>query len=104
MVWDKRPNRFFAVCEKVPRSRLVCDTIFGERFQLWGWAGGEREAHKFVQNFLVQKCRRAGVIKDMRRQKVGLAALESDASWTVWCMARDKKEGPENGVPCPNSF
>ena len=88
-----RPNRFFAICEKVPSSRLVRDTLFRERFQLWGWAGDEEEAHKFVLDLLVQKGRRAGVINDMRRQKVGLTALESETSWSAWCLSRDRKVG-----------
>ena len=58
-VWDKKLTRLGALCSHLYDIRLLESTIFGSRFQMWGWAESPAAAKLAFTYLVTQRARDA---------------------------------------------
>ena len=74
-VWDKNLTRLGALCSHLYDLRLLKSTIFGSRFQLWGWAESPAVAKLGVTHMVTQRAREHKIVQDMLQCRLGRACL-----------------------------
>ena len=52
------------MCQNLTERRAVSDTLFGDRFQLWGWADTPVIAQAMTSDSILENARQSGVIAD----------------------------------------
>ena len=94
--WDKFTHKQYAVCQNLMERSAVSDTLFGDRFQLWGWADGPVIAQAMTLDHILESARQGGVIADV--VEVGLcrkafASWEDTLSWLreTWIPSRSRQ-------------
>ena len=74
-VWDKKLTRLGALCSHLYDIRLLESTIFGSRFQLWGWAESPAATNLAVTYLVTQRAREHKILQDMLQRRLGRACL-----------------------------
>ena len=74
-VWDKKLTRLGALCSHLYDIRLLESTIFGSRFQSWGWAESPAVAKLAVPHMVTQRAREHKILQDMLQRRLGRACL-----------------------------
>ena len=79
-VWDKKLTKLGGLCSQLYDTRLLESTIFGSRFQLWGWADSPAIARLAITHMVIKRARECGIINDMLQRRLGRAcfALQED--------------------------
>ena len=98
--WDKFTHKQYAVCQNLMERRAVSDTLFGDRFQLWGWADTPVIAQAMTLDHILENARQGGVIADV--VEVGLCrkaftSRDDTLSWLreTWIPSRSRQSVDE---------
>ena len=114
--WDKFTRKQYAVCQNPMQKRAVSDTLFGDRFQLWGWADTPVIAEAMTWDDILENAQQSGLIADA--VEVGLCrkaftSRDDTLSWLreTWIPSRSRRtvdemldepitDGGEAGTEC----
>ena len=112
-IWDKQPNRNFAVCRILDDLRTCDGVLFGTRFKLYGWAPTSKEARICVVHKLLARARDRGVLQDALQAKRAPPRLKLDnlLEWArdLFPLPSEDDDGSEDGdrstqMPEPHGF
>ena len=108
-IWDKQPNRNFAMCRILDDLRTCDGVLFGTRFKLYGWAPTPMEARISVVYKLLARARHRGVLQDALQAKRASPGLKLDnlLDWAgdLFPLTSEDDDGSETGTGvqrCPN--
>ena len=97
----KKLTRLWGVCSTLHEARILCDSLLGDGFLVWGWAASPAMAKVVALFQIVDKARNRGVVSHALEARMGRAFLRSEATFLQWLGEVLSKKAEHGARPPP---